>query len=117
MVLPYRPLSPAVLSDIIRLQLDRVVARVGENLGARLDYDEAVVGLIASRCQEVASGGRMIDAILTNSMLPELSTAVLERQVAGGRLTAIHVGADGRNFTYRYADRHERAAPQLEAAE
>ncbi|WP_019832434.1 type VI secretion system ATPase TssH [Sphingomonas sp. PR090111-T3T-6A] len=117
MVLPYRPLAPAVLRDIVRLQLDRVVRRVADNLGAVLDYDDAVVDLIVSRCQEVASGGRMIDAILTNSMLPELSTAVLERQVAGGRFAAIHVGADGQGFTYRYAGRDEPAEPQLEAAE
>ncbi|NIJ32485.1 type VI secretion system ATPase TssH [Sphingomonas oligoaromativorans] len=116
-VLPYRPLAPAVLRDIVRLQLDRVVRRVDDNLGARLDYDEAVVELIVSRCQEVASGGRMIDAILTNSMLPELSVTVLERQAVGGRLASIHVGADGQGFTYRYTDRDEAAEPRLEAAE
>jgi type VI secretion system protein VasG len=116
-VLPYRPLAPAVLRDIVRLQLDRVVRRVDDNLGARLDYDEAVVELIVSRCQEVASGGRMIDAILTNAMLPELSVTVLERQAVGGRLASIHVGADGQGFTYRYTDRDEAAEPRLEAAE
>jgi len=116
-VLPYRPLVPAVLRDIVRLQLDRVVRRVDDNLGARLDYDEAVVELIVSRCQEVASGGRMIDAILTNSMLPELSVTVLERQAVGGRLASIHVGADGQGFTYRYTDRDEAAESRLEAAE
>ncbi|MGN6121879.1 MAG: AAA family ATPase, partial [Sphingomonas oligoaromativorans] len=116
-VLPYRPLAPAVLRDIVRLQLDRVVRRVDDNLGARLDYDEAVVELIVSRCQEVASGGRMIDAILTNALLPELSVTVLERQAVGGRLASIHVGADGQGFTYRYTDRGEAAEPRLEAAE
>jgi type VI secretion system protein VasG len=36
-------------------------------------YDDAVVKLIASRCTELESGGRMIDAILTNTMLPRIS--------------------------------------------
>ena len=117
MVLPYHPLSANVLRDIVRLQLDRVVRRVADNLGALLDYDGAVVDLIVSRCQEVASGGRMIDAILTNSMLPELSTTVLERQATGGRLATIRVGADGQGFTYSYADSAEAATVRLEAAE
>ena len=39
MVLPYRPLAPSILRDIVRLQLDRVVRRVADNLGALLDYE------------------------------------------------------------------------------
>jgi len=116
-VLPYLPLSEPVLRDIVRLQLDRVARRVADNLGALLEYDEAVVNLIVSRCQEVASGGRIIDAILTNSMLPELSTAVLERQAAGRRFGAVRVGADAQGFTYSYADNDEDERGCREAAE
>ncbi|MFS9669009.1 hypothetical protein Q6291_29830, partial [Klebsiella pneumoniae] len=72
-VLPYYPLSPAMLQGIVRLQLNRISKRIAENHGIVFDYDPAVVDLIVSRCTEVASGGRMIDAILTNTMLPELS--------------------------------------------
>jgi type VI secretion system protein VasG len=116
-VLPYLPLAEPVLRDIVRLQLDRIVRRVADNHGARLEYDETVVDLIVSRCQEVASGGRMIDAILTNSMLPDLSAAVLERQIRGKRLPAIGVGSDGQGFTYSYIEAEEPAPAELEAAE
>ncbi|HEX8755745.1 MAG TPA: type VI secretion system ATPase TssH [Steroidobacteraceae bacterium] len=78
-VIPYYPLSDAVLQGIIRLQLDRVVARIRQSHGAALRYDEDVVRLIGARCTEPESGGRMIDAILTNTLLPQLSREFLER--------------------------------------
>ncbi|MBW8893294.1 MAG: hypothetical protein JF617_14630, partial [Burkholderiales bacterium] len=74
------------------------------------NYDQAVVDLIVSRCTEVASGGRMIDAILTNTMLPELSIALLERQMAGEEVARITVGAANSTFTYAF-DGNE-ASPQ-----
>ena len=72
LVIPYVPLSDAVMGSIIRLQLGRVAARIGERHKVAFSYDDAVVKLIASRCSEPESGGRMIDAILTNTMLPAL---------------------------------------------
>ncbi|MGH1558778.1 hypothetical protein ACRAWD_15965 [Caulobacter segnis] len=52
-----------MLEGIVRLQLDRIRKRIAENHGIVLAYDQAVAALIVSRCTEVASGGRMIDAI------------------------------------------------------
>ena len=37
------------------------------------DYGEDVVKLVVSRCTESESGGWMIVAILTNTMLPDIS--------------------------------------------
>ena len=47
----------------------------------RSRYDDAVVKLVVSRCTEVESGGRMIDAILTNTILPRISEEYLTRMV------------------------------------
>ncbi|MDB5437875.1 MAG: clpV [Caulobacteraceae bacterium] len=99
-VLPYYPLSPDMLRGIVRLQLDRVVKRIRENHDIAFSYDQAVVDLIVSRCNEVASGGRMIDAILTNTMLPELSIELLNRQIAGEQVESITVTTDGTGFQY-----------------
>jgi type VI secretion system protein VasG len=44
----------------------------------------------------------MIDAILTNTLLPELSRGVLNRTLEGGRLTRVTVGADAGGFTYAF---------------
>ena len=109
-VLPYYPLSPAMLAGIVKLQLDRVKKRIAENHGIVFDYDQSVVDLIVSRCTEVASGGRMIDAILTNTMLPELSIALLEKQMAGSEVTRIGVAVENSTFVYDFQTAEAAAA-------
>ena len=100
---PYYPLSDAVMGDIIRLQLERITARIAEQHEAAFGYDRDVVELIASRCTEPESGGRMIDAILTNTMLPAISAAMLERMVEGAAVASVQVGVAGGEFSYAYA--------------
>ena len=78
-VIPYYPLPDEILGDIIRLQLDRIARRITEHHKVPFTYDDAVVKLVISRCTEVESGGRMIDAILTNTLLPEISRQILGR--------------------------------------
>ncbi|MDE8653697.1 type VI secretion system ATPase TssH [Novosphingobium album (ex Liu et al. 2023)] len=101
-VQPYFPLSPEMLKGIIRIQLDRIVRRVAENHAIAFRYGEDVVDLIVSRCNELASGGRMIDAILTNTMLPEVSIGLLQRQMEGEEVKEIAVSAEGDGFGYRF---------------
>jgi type VI secretion system protein VasG len=90
-VIPYYPLSDEVLGRIIRLQLDRVVARMRQNHSVDLRYDDDVMKLIASRCTEPESGGRMIDAILTNTLLPQISRELLQRICEGSSTAAVTV--------------------------
>ena len=52
LVIPYYPLSDKVMGNIIRLQLGRVVSRIGERHKVAMTYDDAAVDLIASRCTE-----------------------------------------------------------------
>ncbi len=101
--IPYYPLSDSVLGRIIRLQLDRVVARIRQNHGAELSYDEAVVKLIAARCTEPESGGRMIDAILTNALLPAISRELLQRIAAAVPTKTIGVTVKDAEFSYAFA--------------
>ncbi|MGR1582636.1 type VI secretion system ATPase TssH [Thalassobius sp. S69A] len=100
--IPYYPLSPDMIGQITRLQLDRIVRRVDEAHGVPFTYSDDVVDLIVSRCQEVESGGRMIDAIVTNTMLPALSTEVLTRQISGTPLGRLAVDVTGAEFTYAF---------------
>jgi type VI secretion system protein VasG len=44
----------------------------------------------------------MIDAILTNTLLPELSRGVLNRSLEGEKLTKVTVGASAEGFTYSF---------------
>jgi type VI secretion system protein VasG len=65
-------------------------------------YDDEVVKLIASRCTELESGGRMIDAILTNSVLPAVSSEFLKRMMDGRPVSRVHVNADHGEFAYAF---------------
>jgi type VI secretion system protein VasG len=102
-VIPYLPLSDQVMRSIIRLQLDRIARRVGESHGVPFTYDDSVVDLVASRCNEPESGGRIIDAILTNTMLPDISGGLLNQMFRGEEVKRVHVGADAGGFTYSFA--------------
>ncbi len=102
--IPYVPLSADVLAGITRLKLGSVVRRMRDSHGARLGWDEAVIERIVAACRDPDSGGRMIDNIITNSILPDLSREVLSRMVAGeamGDVTIVPGEAAG--FAYLFA--------------
>jgi type VI secretion system protein VasG len=102
-VIPYYPLSGPMLNSIIRLQLSRIQKRIGEDRDMMFSYDEAVVNLIANRCTEVESGGRMVDAILTQTLLPEISRELLSRLMEGITPQKVQVSAKEGHFVYDYA--------------
>ncbi|MBL1437524.1 MAG: type VI secretion system ATPase TssH [Rhodobacteraceae bacterium] len=100
--IPYYPLSPDMIGQITRLQLNRIVKRVQESHGVPLSFDDAVIDTIVDRCQELESGGRMIDAILTNSMLPEISGEFLRRMMMGEEINSVNVSVKDGEFTYKF---------------
>ena len=100
--IPYYPLSDEMLGQIVKLQLDRIKKRVEARYRIPFGYDEEVVKLVVSRCTESESGGRMIDAILTNTMLPEISREFLGRLMEGKTIAAARVGTEGNAFSYAF---------------
>ncbi|MBV9674605.1 MAG: type VI secretion system ATPase TssH [Verrucomicrobia bacterium] len=101
-VIPYYPLSDAMLQAIIRLQLGRIQKRVQQGKDIKFSYDDSVVSLIASRCTELESGGRMVDAILTQTLLPEVSRELLSRLMEGASPQKVHVTVKDSGFDYIY---------------
>ena len=102
-VVPYSPLSDSVLGQIIRLQLARVAARLKANHGVELSYGDDVVSLIAARCTEPESGGRMIDAILTQAVLPEISRELLSRLSTDRVTRTASIAVSHGEFQYEFA--------------
>ncbi|MCC8537969.1 type VI secretion system ATPase TssH [Xanthomonas axonopodis pv. poinsettiicola] len=101
--IPYYPLSNAMLGQIVRLQLNRIKKRIEERYKIPFEYDDSVVELVVSRCTESESGGRMIDAILTNSMLPEISRELLAKIIEGQQVRKVGVGAGEGHFSYAFS--------------
>jgi type VI secretion system protein VasG len=101
-VIPYYPLSPKMIGEITKLQLNRIKKRVEGAHGVPFLYSDAVVDQIVARCQEVESGGRMIDAIVTNTMLPDISGEFLRRMMEGKPVAKVALDVKDGNFTYSF---------------
>ena len=65
-------------------------------------FDDDVVKLIASRCTELESGGRMIDAILTNTLLPHISEEFLLRMMSGEQIERVHISVQDGEFGFSF---------------
>ncbi|MCA9757590.1 MAG: type VI secretion system ATPase TssH [Candidatus Eisenbacteria bacterium] len=100
--IPYYPLSDDMIGNIARLQLGRIQKRVKANHKVPFTYDDSVIDLIVSRCTELESGGRMIDAILTNTMLPSVSREFLNRMLEGAPVERVHVTVKDDEFGYEF---------------
>ena len=100
--IPYYPLSPEMMGKIVRLQLGRIKKRVEANHGVPFEFTDGVVSLVVSRCQDPEAGGRVIDSILTNTVLPTISVEYLQRLAAGGEIKRVALDVKDSDFTYAF---------------
>jgi len=100
--IPYYPLSPDMIGKITKLQLGRIQKRISTSHGVPFEYSDAVVDEIVDRCQELESGGRMIDAIVTNTMLPDISAEFLKRMIDGDVVKKVAIDVADGEFTYAF---------------
>jgi type VI secretion system protein VasG len=100
--IPYYPLSDGTLKLIIRLQMDRIKKRIVEQKKIAFFYHEDVVDHILDRCREAESGGRVVDSILTNSMLPDIGRRLLEALFRGDEIKRIDVVVEAGGFSYEF---------------
>lgn len=118
--IPYYPLSDDLLMRIILLQMDRLRQRVHAQHGIQLDWDADVLDNILSRCQESDSGGRVVGAILSNVLLPELSRLILESCLEGREIQSIHLSTcrefTGQGSAFRFEITQEAQAYESDEA-
>ena len=100
--IPYYPLSDEMIGNIARLQLRRITKRIHESHKVPFVYDDEVVKLIVSRCTELESGGRMVDSILTNTLLPSISKELLIRMMEGKPVTKVATTVANGEFQYAF---------------
>jgi type VI secretion system protein VasG len=101
-VVPYYPLTDATLARIVALQLRRIEKRIEQHHGIRLRCTDTATALIVERCRTIESGGRMVDAILTHTVMPRISRAILQATLEGRTLVSIEVSAADGEFAYRF---------------
>ena len=100
--IPYYPLSDDMLARIVRLQLCRIKKRVETNHRIPFGYSDDAVALIVKRCNNAEAGGRIIDSILTNTVLPKISVEYLSRMSRGDALRGIELTTAEGDFAYRF---------------
>jgi type VI secretion system protein VasG len=101
-IIPYFPIRDETMKQIIKLKLGKIQRRIMENHKIDLEYDEPLIDEVARRCTEVESGARNVDNILTNTLLPEVSSQILTRMAEGEKIASIRVGV-GENGSFTYA--------------
>lgn len=99
---PYYPLSDAMIDQIATARFARIGRQLSERYEAELVIGPGVLEMVRARCVELESGGRMIDAILTNTVLPDLSAGLLRRTLEGAALSRVTVGVGDDGFSYAF---------------
>ncbi len=101
-IVPYYPLGDGDLLRICAINMSKITRRLKEHYGADFSYDEDVMLHIVARSQEVDTGARNIENILTRTLLPQLAAECLSRMVDGEGLKQVHVGInDDGEFQYQ----------------
>lgn len=100
-LIPYYPLSDDDLLKICKINMGRIEKRVREHYRAEFSYEDDVMLHIVARSQEVDTGARNIENILSRTMLPEMATECLSRMSENASISRIHVSVnDEGKFTY-----------------
>ncbi|WP_111642409.1 type VI secretion system ATPase TssH [Marinimicrobium alkaliphilum] len=91
-IVPYYPLGDSDLMKICDINMRKITRRLQENYGAEFTYDDDVKLHIVARSQEVDTGARNIENILTRTLLPQLASECLARMSERDSLKRVHVG-------------------------
>jgi type VI secretion system protein VasG len=96
-VVPYRPLGMEAIEAVTRLKLQRIQERFAMTRRGELTYHPQVVRAIAEQAGATESGARMVDAIMTHTVLPALSSCILDNLAGAKPITGAHlsIGPDG----------------------
>ncbi len=101
-IVPFLPLDDSVMSGIVRLQLERIGTRLMGQYRASFGYSDSVVNTIVSRCKEVDTGARNAIHIINRSLLPSISTLLLEGMEEENAVSEVLVNIDDNSqFTFQ----------------
>jgi type VI secretion system protein VasG len=102
-IVPFYPISPEVLRKIITLKLSRIERRIKASHGAEVVFDDALVEFIAARCNDIDSGARDAEGVLTREVLARVSGDVLDRMAAGKAVRKIVLSVKGDGLKVKIA--------------
>ncbi|MCP3867682.1 MAG: type VI secretion system ATPase TssH [Gammaproteobacteria bacterium] len=105
-IVPFFPLSKNVMGDIVELKLAKVGKRLTSSHKMDFKYTPEVIARIAERCTEVETGARNIDHIINGTLLPRISTEILQQMSDEGMPDLLQVGlAENGDFALSFSNR------------
>ena len=90
-IVPYRPLGRGEIEAVTRLKLQRIQERFAATRRGELTYHPDVVRAIVNTAGATEAGARMVDSILTHTVLPALSARVLDQLGEGRTIAGAHL--------------------------
>jgi type VI secretion system protein VasG len=82
-IVPYFALGAEAMREIVDLKLGGLIGRLQTTHDIEMTIDSKVSDQIAARCQEVETGARNIDHIMSRTLLPLISRAMLDQMSKG----------------------------------
>jgi len=91
------------MKNIVQLKLNQLGKRLKSSHRMKFDLDPRVVDQIAQRCTEVETGARNIDHIMSGTLLPRISTEILQKMTEGELPNELRLGlSDDGEFTFQF---------------
>ena len=104
-IVPFYPIVGDAMKEIVGLKLNRLADRLLHSHKMSFAYDGAVVDQIAQRCTEVETGARNVDHIINRTLLPQISTELLEQMSEEGQPNTLSVGiSDAGDFAITFSE-------------
>lgn len=76
-IVPYRPLGPDEVHEVVRRQLQLLAQRLKDTHQAKLGWSDAVTDWIALQCSE-QTGARSAEQILARQLMPRIAAELLD---------------------------------------
>ncbi len=105
-IVPFYPIGGDAMKEIVRLKLSHLQNRLWDSHRMQLKFEAKVIESIADRCREVETGARNIDHIMSGTLLPRISTEVLQQMSLGPLPDKLSVGVDEKGeFAYTFSSK------------
>jgi type VI secretion system protein VasG len=101
-VIPFLPIRPDILKELVAIKLTQIGERMQQRHRMQLTWANEVVENIAASCTAVDTGARNIDHIINAGLLPKMAPIILNT-LAGpsGSPVALHVDIDSETGTFQ----------------
>ncbi|MBZ0134874.1 MAG: type VI secretion system ATPase TssH [Planctomycetes bacterium] len=104
-ILPFYTIDQSAMQMITGLKLNKIARQMHATHNMALNFDPKVITTIAERCKEVETGARNIDHIIRGTLLPQMSTNLLQKMSEGDlpEKLDVSIGETG-EFAFAFGD-------------